>query len=309
MSGLSGRRSELTDTRNEIVPAGERLPTEDAIREALDRIRSDKRKRSARFILAALSSIPWVGGLLSASAALNAELAQGRVNDLQRQWIEEHGRKLSELANTIGEVADRVEGLGPEAQKRIETEGYLGLVRKGFGVWDRADTAEKRDLIRRLLSNAAGTGLAADDLVRLFIEWVDQYHEIHFAVIRSIFRNPGSTRAEIWEDVYGREVREDSAEADLFKLLIRDLSMGSVIRQHRETTEDGRFLRSPRTHARPGGSSRVMKSAFDNKERYELTELGKQFVHYVLSDVVPRLGGDSGAGSSQAMPTPPGATP
>lgn len=293
---------------SEIVPVP-KAPTEDELREALERIRPGNRTRSVRFILAALSSIPWVGGFLSASASLHADIEQGRVSDLHRQWLEEHRRKLEELAKTIGEIADRVEALGPEAQDRVETETYLGLVRKGFGVWDRADTAEKRDLIRRLLSNAAGTVLAADDLVRLFIEWVDHYHEIHFRVIRSIFRNPGCTRAEIWEDVYGREVREDSAEADLFKLLIRDLSTGSVIRQHRETTEDGRFLRSPRAHARPGAGPRILKSAFDDKERYELTELGKQFVHYVLSDVVPRIGGGPSAVSGSTVQTPPGAAP
>ncbi len=32
-----------------------------------------------------------------------------------------------------------------------------------------------------------------------------------------------------------------------------------------------------------------MKSAFDDEEEYELTELGKQFVHYVFSDVVQKL--------------------
>jgi hypothetical protein len=34
-----------------------------------------------------------------------------------------------------------------------------------------------------------------------------------------------------------------------------------------------------------------MKSAFDTDEPYELTELGRQFVHYAMTDVVPRLGG------------------
>jgi hypothetical protein len=32
-----------------------------------------------------------------------------------------------------------------------------------------------------------------------------------------------------------------------------------------------------------------MKSAFDDEEPYELTELGKQFVHYVFSDLVKRI--------------------
>jgi hypothetical protein len=33
-----------------------------------------------------------------------------------------------------------------------------------------------------------------------------------------------------------------------------------------------------------------MKSAFDNDEPYELTELGKYFVHYTMDEVVPRIG-------------------
>jgi hypothetical protein len=33
-----------------------------------------------------------------------------------------------------------------------------------------------------------------------------------------------------------------------------------------------------------------MKSALDDEESYELTELGSQFVHYVLTDVVTRIG-------------------
>jgi hypothetical protein len=39
-----------------------------------------------------------------------------------------------------------------------------------------------------------------------------------------------------------------------------------------------------------------MKSAFDDEEPYELTELGKQFVHYVFSEVVQRIG-SSGSSS------------
>ena len=140
-----------------------------------------------------------------------------------------------------------------------------------------------------MLSNAAATTIADDDLLRLFIQWIDLYHESHFSVIRAIYKDPGCTRAEIWQQVYGRPVLESSAEADLFKLLIRDLSTGSVIRQHRDTTADGQFIRKQRTPVRRGGASPVMKSAFDNIEAYELTELGNKFVHYVLSDVVPRI--------------------
>jgi hypothetical protein len=283
----------MTREPDEIIPAGSDSP-EATIRAALDKIEKDKRKKTGRFVLAALSSIPWVGGFLSASASLDAEVDQGRVNELQREWLEEHRRKLTELARALTEIADRIESLGPDAETRTIAPEYLGLVRKGFGVWDRSDTSEKRGLIRRLLSNAAGTNLSADDLIRLFIDWIDRYHEAHFAVIRTIYSNPGFTRADIWDQVHGREVAENSAEADLFTLLIRDPSAGSVIRQRRETTADGQFRTKPRTHVRRGAASPVMKSAFDDKEQYELTELGKQFVHYVLSDVVPRIGMSTG---------------
>ena len=38
--------------------------------------------RIKRFVLSALSSIPWVGGVLSASAAYQAEKEQGKINEL-----------------------------------------------------------------------------------------------------------------------------------------------------------------------------------------------------------------------------------
>ncbi len=34
-----------------------------------------------------------------------------------------------------------------------------------------------------------------------------------------------------------------------------------------------------------------MESAFESTKPYVLTELGKQFVHYVMEDVVPAIGG------------------
>ena len=48
-------------------------------------------------------------------------------------------------------------------------------------------------------------------------------------------------------------------------------------------------------HAGPNANrtrSRVMKSAFDHIEQYELTELGRQFVHYTTNEVVARIGTD-----------------
>src|SRR5258708_5685628 len=82
----------------------------------------------------------------------------------------------------------------------------------------------KRRYVANVVTNSAGTRVCTDDVVRLFIDWLALYHESHFRVIREIFTNPGVTRFDIWSAIYGDTPREDSAEADLFKLLIRDLS-------------------------------------------------------------------------------------
>ena len=65
--------------------------------------------------------------------------------------------------------------------------------------------------------------------------------------------------------------------------------MGSVIRQHRETTADGRFLAQRVTTRR--AKKITLESAFEDSKPYELTDLGTQFVHYAMSELVPRIGG------------------
>jgi hypothetical protein len=250
---------------------------------------STKRKVSEKFLLAALSSIPWVGGFISAAASLKVDQRNAEKDNLQTKWLEEHARKMGTLAGTLGTVVERLDELGDTVDERIQSDEYLGLVRSAFRTWDRAETDDKRRYIANLISNAAGTRLCTDDVVRLFIDWLNLYHEIHFAVMREIFQSPGSTRYEIWEAMYGAPTRDDSAEADLYRLLIRDLSTGGVIRQERETTGDGRFIRRRPVRNRKV-SSGTMESAFEDTKPYVLTELGKQFVHYTMNETVQRLG-------------------
>jgi hypothetical protein len=140
-------------------------------------------------------------------------------------------------------------------------------------------------LIKKLLTNSCASSFCTDDVLRLFIDWIGLYHEAHFYVIKEIYQNKGITRGQIWNKIRGTQPREDSAEADLYKMLIRDLSTGGVIRQHKDTGYYGNFVK--KTTHKP--SSSTIKSAFDNEEPYELTELGEQFVHYTMTDLVPKL--------------------
>lgn len=248
-----------------------------------------KRRIIEKFVLAALGSIPWVGGFLSAAADYKAEEGTIRQDSLQTQWLEEHHTKLMALRDTLGEMQQRFEALGETIDDRIQSKEYLGLVRKAFRAWDAADTEEKRKYAANIVTNSAGTRVCSDDVVRLFLDWLELYHEAHFSVIREIFDNPGATRFEIWSDIYGAVPREDSAEADLFKLLIRDLSTGGVIRQERDVNNLGQFVRKNPKRTRSGQASSTMESAFEDTKPYVLTELGKQFVHYTMNEVVTRL--------------------
>jgi len=257
----------------------------------VQKLRGGKNRRYGRFALAALSSIPWVGGVISAIASFSAEKDQEGINDLQKLWMEGHEEKIRELADTLTDIFARLEGFGDEIQERIESPTYLALVREAFRSWDQADTQEKKQMLKTLITNAAAIKLCPDDLVRLFIHWIDQYHETHFMVIKEIYRAPGSTRGQIWDRIRGPRTREDSAEADLFRYLIRDLSVGGVIRQERETNAYGQFLKKDTRGQSHASSTRVMESAFEETKPYELTELGRQFIHYVTTDVVPRISG------------------
>jgi hypothetical protein len=265
-------------------------PAEQEIVERLAGLEPTRRQRVLRkLVSAALGSIPWVGGFLAASMAYREESGQVEVDSLQRQWLAEHKARLDALGLDLAALTARLETFGDEVSERLESDSYLALVRKAFRIWDQADTEQKRGYIGKLLANAGGSKVSDDDVVRLFLDWLSVYHEAHFKVIREVYQNPGCTRYEIWERVHGEFPPDNSPEADLFRLLIRDLSQGGIIRQHRDMTSDGRFLKKPRGRVVRGTASPVMKSAFDDLEPYELTELGKQFVHYVFSDIVKRI--------------------
>lgn len=282
------------DTLSPRGQEGEILAPKSVSDALIEELSKGKGKKYARFIMAALGSVPWIGsylGILGAIAGLSGEADQGKVNGLLKLWLQEHQPKLEGLKTTLGDITDRLEGLGEEIQQRVESPEYLALVRSAFKSWDDAETAEKREYIKRLISNAGATTLCPDDLVRLFIGWINTYHESHFVVIKEVYQNPGITRGAMWDKVHSQRPREDSAEADLYRYLIRDLSLGGVIRQSKDTTIDGQFIKKQPAHTPKGYGSRTMESAFEDGKPYVLTELGKEFVHYVLNDVVRRVEG------------------
>jgi len=228
--------------------------------------------------------IPFAGGLFSAAAGAWSEEEQRKVNDFFRAWLQMIQDEMSEKQQTILEITARLDIHDEKISKRIESPEYQSLMKKAFRNWAGVESEKKREYIRNILSNAASAQLTSDDVISLFFDWLQSYSEFHFAVIGNIYSNPCSTRAEVWENLGKGDVREDSAEADLFKLLYRDLSTGGVIRQHREKDYQGNFITKQRSTNRNIGQ-RTMKSAFDDSEQYELTALGQQFVHYAMTEL------------------------
>jgi hypothetical protein len=230
-------------------------------------------------------AIPFVGGVFSAAAGAWSEAEQERINKFLRHWLEMMKAEMAEKERTIIEIMQRLDLHDEEIAERVSSDDYQSLLRKGFRDWAGAESEEKRVYIRNVLAHAGGAKLASDDVVRLFMEWIKKYSELHFAVVGKIYNHDGITRGEVWQSLGRADVREDSADADLFKLLFRDLSTGGIIRQHRETDYAGNFLKKA-PHRRPISThSRMMKSAFDDGEGYELTQLGAQFVHYAMTDL------------------------
>ncbi|MDP1540220.1 MAG: hypothetical protein Q8L72_06160 [Moraxellaceae bacterium] len=258
-----------------------------------DSLELPKEGKIAKYSRGALQAIggavPFAGGVFSAIAGAWSEGEQEKVNRFFEHWVRMLRDELKEKEETIIEIMARLDLQDETVTKRIESKEYQSLVKKTFREWAGAESEEKRIYIRNILSNAAATSASSDDVVRMYIDWINTYSEMHFQVIGAIYNSAGITRCGIWEKIGKGTVREDSADADLYKLLFRDLSTGGIIRQHRDTDRFGNFIAKPAARKPQGSGPKPLVSAFDVHEGYELTALGQQFVHYAMSELPPKI--------------------
>jgi hypothetical protein len=212
---------------------------------------------------------------------------QERANQFFQEWLRMLQDEVREKEATIVEIMARLDLHDERIAERVQSRAFQSLVRKTFRDWAGAESEEKRVWIRNILANAAGSQTSSDDVVRMFINWIGEYSELHFQVIGQVYQahGRGISRGMIWRNLNRPAAREDSADADLYRLLFRDLSMGGIIRQHREVNYHGQFLAKPAAKRSTSGGAKTTVSAFDMEEQYELTELGAQFVHYAMTDL------------------------
>lgn len=243
-----------------------------------------------RLAATVLGVVPWVGAYLSVGASLAAEREQSAMNQALLRWLDVHEARFDALQASLTRVVREVEAAGEHARERLSDEAFLPLVRRAYQGWDRAQTDAKRARFERLLVNAAARrseGWSEPDRLRLFVEWIERYDDAHIAIVAAVHAHPGLTRLGIWRAVgpRGPLPREDSSDADLFRMLVHDLSLGRVMRQRRAVTSAGQFQRKGRTR----GTGGVLESSFDDRDPYELSALGRDFVGFVLESPTARI--------------------
>ena len=191
---------------------------------------STKKAKVTRGALQVAGSLPFAGEIFSAVAGAWPEKEQEEVNKFFDYWIKMLQDEIREKEITMIEILARLNLQDKKINERVSSKEFQSLVKKTFREWSGAESEEKRQYIRNILSNAAATNLSSDDVIKLFIDWINEYSELHFQVIGAIYNSDGISRGEIWRKIGKGEVREDSADADLYKLLFRDLSTGGIIR-------------------------------------------------------------------------------
>lgn len=251
---------------------------------------SGKVSKVTRGVLSAVGgAVPIAGGIFSAITGAWSEHEQDKVNRFFNHWVRMLEDELKEKEETIIGIMGRLDLQDEAISERVESRAYQSLVKKTFREWSCAESEEKREYIRNILANAASCQVSSDDVVRMFIDWINLYSEMHFQVIGAIYNSDGITRGEIWRKIGKGQVREDSADADLYKLLFRDLSTGSIIRQYKERDYMGNVITKTPQRRPKGSGPKPPVSAFDEHEGYELTALGKQFIHYAMTDLPMKI--------------------
>jgi len=251
-----------------------------------DTIETSLAKKAGKVVLnATLGSIPF-GGILAAFVGAYNDHQQERASHFLKGWIQMLEDELKEKAQTITEIMARLDLQDEKINERITSQEYQSLLKKAFREWAATESEEKRVYVRNILANAAVRTSYTYDVIRLFLSWIGQYSELHFKVIRAIYNKNGISRGEIWVDEMKRaQPREDSADADLYKLIIRDLSTGGIIRQHKDVDWQGNYIIKQKAGIKSPSSAKLAVSAFDRNEKYELTSLGNDFIHYAVGDL------------------------
>lgn len=217
-----------------------------------------------------------------------AQTMQGERKEIVRLlvvWLRVQQEEIRSMGRILQSVAAEAHLKNRKVRSRMESQEYLRIVKKSFRIWSSSLSEMKQNLIKNILLNSATKRFSPDSVIETFIDWIDRYSDEHFRVIHSLASSPVPlTRKEIWKTFSSHIPPEDSADTDMYKLVIHDLTTGHIIRQVREKDYFGRFLRQSPKQRSGTALAPVIVSAFDDEKPYQLTELGKQLVQYAFTE-------------------------
>jgi len=102
----------MSEDDNPIAPVDSGDVVEEIKKELEASAPSKKKRIFEKFALAALGSIPWVGGFISAAVSLKTEAGDIKADNLQTKWLQEHEQKMTKLGSTMSDIGSRFEALG-----------------------------------------------------------------------------------------------------------------------------------------------------------------------------------------------------
>ena len=141
---------------------------------------------------AASSLIPFAGGFISAAAGVWGENEQQQAMDTLRAWVKMLEDELREKQRVILEIMARLDMHDRRISERVKSSEYQSLLKHAFRNWAGTESRKKQEYIRNILTNAASTDLVSSDVTRLFIKWLHDYSELHFAVCGAAHPEPTS---------------------------------------------------------------------------------------------------------------------
>lgn len=231
--------------------------------------------------------LSYISGITPSDKSLAKTVSdlQGSEVDAQtlfEQWFTYQEEDIAIKAHILTEVLQSLDFSKRKVKKRVESPNYLALVRKSLRDLSADESQQKHHMIGNLLYNAAVLDLTPDNILKIFISWIENYTDEHFAVLKEIADRGPLTRRDIWLYIHDKIPSEDSAAAEFYRLVIFDLSVGHLIRQQREKDYYGKVVKKRNPAEMSQDQPTEFTTTFGDEKLYELTELGKQFVRYTF---------------------------
>ncbi|MEN3540982.1 hypothetical protein AAH991_38115 [Microbispora sp. ZYX-F-249] len=132
---------------------------------------SKSRELTQTAIEAAINVVPMVGGTIG---VLLMQGLNSKLNQRRDQW-------LTELAEAVEDLQDRVDGFDPESL--TENPAFVDAVVTATRIVDRTSQFEKIELLRNAVLNAAMPGAPDLDVQQLYLNLIDELTPTHIRLL------------------------------------------------------------------------------------------------------------------------------